>query len=264
MSKEKELPALNIDIQDRVHDYHAYSQARLGLGHAGGHIKTKDWLEFQQGFAQAKDAVFSQFDTGELARLCDALQLPNLLANSQATDIMHFLSRPDTGRLLHPEDELNLQQISAANTQYSNRDLLIVISGGLSPLAIQQQVPGLLPLFLAEIHRNHWSLAPVIINPRGRVALGDQLNTIFKAKLVIMLIGERPGLTTPDSLGIYFTYNARLGCTDDLRNCISNIHLHGLSHESAIEKLCRLLQLALQKKVTGIELKDDLAGNSLG
>lgn len=255
--KDKELPAILSDEKDRVHDYSAHTQARLGLGHAGGHLKVKAWLDLQLGFAQAKDAVFSQFDTREFEKLCDSAELPHYTARSQAADMMQFLSQPDAGRLLLPEDEVRLQQAAAANPQYCHRDLLIVISGGLSPLAIERQVPKLLPLLLAEAYSNGWTLAPVIINPRGRVALGDHLNDIFNATLVIMLIGERPGLTTPDSLGIYITYNARSGCNDEMRNCISNIHQHGLSHEQAVRKLCVLLQLAMQVKMTGVELKDD-------
>ena len=114
-----------------------------------------------------------------------------------------------------------------------------------------------MPILVNQIKQQGWSLAPILINSRGRVALGDQANHFFKATIVIMLIGERPGLTTPDSLGIYFTYQARPGCTDEQRNCISNIHARGLSSESAVEKLVFLLRKAFNLRMTGVQLKDD-------
>ena len=114
-----------------------------------------------------------------------------------------------------------------------------------------------LPAFVSQLQKNKWTLAPIIINPRGRVALGDQINDYLKAKFIVMLIGERPGLTTPDSLGIYFTYHAHTGCTDEQRNCISNIHSQGLLHEAAAKKLMTLLQKANKIGMTGVGLKDD-------
>jgi ethanolamine ammonia-lyase small subunit len=251
---DKRPSPVPVSDNDRTHDFSPYSHARLGLGHVGGHLKVAHWLDFQAGFAQAKDAVFSRFDPVQIAHLCDALQLTHLTAHSEVTDVMQFLTRPDLGRMLSCEDQNKLREAVHLHQEYCHQNLLIVISGGLSPLAIQQQIPEFLPRLSAEIHAAGWSLAPIIINPRGRVALGDQLNTIFKAKVVIMLIGERPGLTTPDSLGIYLTYNARPRCTDDMRNCISNIHKHGLSTEEAVDKLRYLITISMQKKISGISL----------
>jgi len=238
---------------DRHFDLSRHSHARVGLGHTGGHLKMQDWLAFQSGFAQAKDAVFSQFSSDEIASYCHLLGLTSLRINSQANDATQFLLRPDLGRLLAPESEILLEDFESER----GKDLLLVISGGLSPLAIQQQVPAFLSIFVKLAREQEWSFAPVIINSKGRVALGDQINRYFKSKIVVMLIGERPGLTTPDSLGIYFTYNAKPGCTDEQRNCISNIHKQGLTHESAAIKLINLLRKAFVMKNTGISLKDD-------
>lgn len=243
-----------VKSQDRKFDFSTYSHARLGMGHAGGHIKTTSWLDFQSGFAQAKDAVFSHFDTDKMIHLCQSLQLPHFIAQSDTADMLQYLTRPDLGRQLAPKDQHHLFDIVHANNNYRHQDILIVISGGLSPTAVQVQMPDLLPSLITSIKEANWSLAPIIINPRGRVALGDQLNTIFNAKLVIMLIGERPGLTTPDSLGIYFTYNPKPGCTDNMRNCISNVHAKGQSVLTAITLLRQLIALSLQKKMSGIAL----------
>lgn len=235
---------------DRTYDLSEYSHARLGLGHAGGHLNTKSWLDFQLGFAQAKDAVSSSFNVSKIA----ALHQPSLVINSRCQDLYSFLTHPDWGRCIAKTDEDYLTQLIAAHPEYCHQDILIVVSGGLSPLAITQQIPTFLPELISRLP---YSLAPVIINPRGRVALGDHLNEYFKSSIVMMLIGERPGLTTPDSLGIYFTYSPLPGFTDDKRNCISNIHEKGLSNKVAIDKVCELIRLAFEKKVSGLALYQD-------
>lgn len=226
---------------DRAYDLTPYSHARLGLGHTGGHLKTAAWLDFQAGFAAAKDAVSASFDVKVISSLCEQLHLKNFVVQTEAKDIYSFLTNPDLGRHIATSDGEQLQAICDEHPAFTGRDLLIVISGGLSPLAITQQIPFFLPAFMQEIEKQPWSLAPIIINPRGRVMLGDYLNAIFKAKLVIMLIGERPGLTTPDSLGIYYTLGARPGFTDHQRRCISNIHPKGLLPERAAIMLANLL-----------------------
>lgn len=222
---------------DRTYDLSEYSHARLGLGHTGGHLTTAAWLDFQAGFAAAKDAVSASFDVKVISSLCDHLHLKNLLVHTEAKDIYSFLTNPDLGRHIAAYDAAQCHKICEDQPGILGNDLLIVISGGLSPLAITQQIPKFLPAFMHQVDMQKWSTAPIIINPRGRVALGDHLNAIFKAKLVIMLIGERPGLTTPDSLGIYYTLNAKPGYTDHQRSCISNIHTKGLLPELAAIQL---------------------------
>lgn len=240
---------------DRVLDFSAYSHARVGMGHTGGQLRTANWLDFQTGFAEAKDAVFSSFEPANIGALCQSLNLPNYIVHSAATDILPFLTRPDLGRLIAPSDQPWLTSLAKEHPEYLNQDILIVISGGLSPKAIQTQIPALLPALITDFRNRHLSLAPIMIIPRSRVALGDQLNELFKAKMVVMLIGERPGLTTPDSLGIYFTYQAKAGCTDDKRNCISNIHARGLSVANAVKKLQQLITAACAQQVSGIKLE---------
>lgn len=239
---------------DRKVDLSRYTHARVGLGHTGGHWLSQDWLSFQSGFAQAKDAVFSHYPLADMQQLCEQQQLPCFEIQSQATDVPSFLLRPDAGRHLSAQDEALLLE---APQKTSSPDLLLVISGGLSPIAIAQQMPIFLPLFIQQVRAKNWTLAPVMLNPRGRVALGDALNHFCHAKIVMVCIGERPGLTTPDSMGIYFTYGAKPGCTDEQRNCISNIHQRGLSPQQAVNKLIYLLGAAMRNRLSGIGLKDD-------
>lgn len=245
-------------LHDRVFDLSKYTVARIGLGHTGGHLKIKDWLNFQASFAQAKDAVHnSSFDTNTLVMLANNLNLKTIAIQSQALDHAQFLLRPDLGGLLAVDSQCILMKYIRTDSTACNKDLLILISGGLSPVAIQKQIPLFLPSFIHQTRQESWSIAPLLINPKGRVALGDQANHYFKAKVVIMLIGERPGLSIAESMGIYITYNAKPGCTNDQRNCISNIHSQGLSHDKAAIKLSYFLKKAMAIRYTGVELKDD-------
>lgn len=256
---EKKVKRYLKNQQDRTLDFSLHSHARLGLGHTGGHLKLKAWLDLQMDFAQAKDAVFSSYNASEIKKLCDDLNLQTIEVQSQANDAREFVLRPDLGRLLAHESENELSLQVAHHHEYVQRDVLIVISGGLSPIAIQWQIPEFLPKFIHRINeQQRWTIAPVIITPRGRVALGDHINHYFKAKVLVMLIGERPGLSTPDSMGIYFTYQAKPGCTDEQRNCISNIHERGLAHEHAALKLIALIGKSMASKISGIALKDDV------
>lgn len=254
---EKKLQKYIQIREDRVFDFNQYTHARSGLGHTGGHLKLQHWLDLQLGFAQAKDAVFSKFDEMKLIELCKALNLSYLFADSQANNTNQFLARPDLGKLIAVESQDVLTSMTQKNPNFCHRDLLIVLSGGLSPLAIEQQIPQFLPFFIHLIQENKWTISPVIINQRGRVAIGDEFNHYFHAKIVVMLIGERPGLTTPNSLGIYFTYAAQPGCTDDNRNCISNIHERGLSYQEAANQLAHMIRKCLAAKISGVMLKDD-------
>lgn len=260
MSKkiDKSIQKFLAASKDRVLDFSKYSHARLGLGHSGGHLTSPAWLDFQLDFAKAKDAVFSNFDAAQISNLCHEMQLPALEVQSQASNVEQFILRPDLGRLLTATAQTQLEQFTIQQPEYCQRDLLIVVSGGLSPIAIQKQIPTFLPAFIEKAREHQWSLAPIIINTRGRVALGDEINQYFKAAITIMLIGERPGLTSPDSMGIYFTYDAKPSCTDEQRNCISNIHERGFPHHDAAEKLIQLIKKSLALGMSGLELKDDI------
>lgn len=246
---------------DRKIDFKRFSNARLGLGHAGGQTRTMAWLDFQKDFAQAKDALSSRFDIADITRICDQFNLESMEVFSKANELAQFLARPDLGKQLSQASTCLLRDFVQENKTTQGKDVLIVISGGLSPDAIQQHIPALLPSFLLALQQSHLSIAPIIIVPRSRVAFGDELNEFFKAKITLMFIGERPGLTTSNSLGVYLTYAAKLGCTDEVRNCISNIHATGLDYPSAITKLLSLIHQSLVEKKSGVLLKEDGMGS---
>jgi ethanolamine ammonia-lyase small subunit len=233
------------------------SHARINLGHTGGHLKTKDWLAFQSDFAQAQDAVMSAFSISEIEKICRGLNLTTVEVASKPADIVEYLLRPDLGKLIADNSRRELEAIIKKQPEICYRDMLIVISGGLSPIAVERQIPIFLPLLIDKLRIEQLSIAPICINPRGRVALGDSLNEYLQAKMVVMLIGERPGLSAADSMGIYFTYQAKPGYTDASRNCISNIHARGIPAVDALDKLVYLLKKSLALGVSGIMLKDD-------
>lgn len=254
---DRAITKFKSEKSDRVFDLSRYTNARIGMGHTGGQLQTKDWLKFQFSYAQANDALTTDFPTIRLFEYCLQKKLPAYEIFSDAKTHEQFLLRPDLGRALSQESKKQL--IDVTSTQNPTPELLIIISGGLSPLAIEQQATGFLDAFLPLAKDNDWTIAPIMINTRGRVALGDQVNGIINAKMVIMLIGERPGLSSPDSMGIYFTYRAQPGYTDEKRNCISNIHAHGMSHEEAADRLSYLITKAFALQMTGVGLKDDFS-----
>ena len=215
------------------------------------------WLDLQTDFAQAKDAVFSSFDVKQLTSLCNEMGLTSIELQSQANDAALFLQRPDLGRLLANESETRLKNIIKQHADYCHRDLLIVVSGGLSPIAVQNQIPHFLNQFVKDARAHQWTLSPIIINSRGRVALGDQINHYFKAGITIMLIGERPGLSTPDSLGIYFTYNAKPAAP--MNSVIAfPIFMNAVCLMISSTKLAYLINKSLGLRLSGFRLKDDL------
>lgn len=238
-----------------------FTNARIAIGHSGGHQLTHNWLHFQKDFAQAKDAVLKDLDLDKFQQsiLTKIPQLDILQAKSAATTSEQFLTRPDLGRMLSTETKQNLSDVIQKHPEYQNNDILIVTSSGLSALAVESQAINLLYSLLPLIKNMGWSLAPIIISKLSRVAFADKVNGIFKAKVVIHLIGERPGLSSCDSMSIYFTYNTSLKSTDEERNCISNIHRNGLDHKIAAQKLVYLINKAFALRMTGVNLKDDFS-----
>ncbi|TXI97458.1 MAG: ethanolamine ammonia-lyase subunit EutC [Neisseriales bacterium] len=241
-----------------------FTNARIAIGHSGGHTRTKNWLDFQLDFAAAKDAVYNELDLTKLAdnirQITDREIYP---ANSLVTSLDQFLTRPDLGRSINPESHEQLMQLCTAHPEYSAQDILIVISSGLSSLAIENHAVALLKQLLPLFAKMNWSVAPIIISKQTRVAFADKVNDVFKAKLVVNLIGERPGLSSNDSMSIYFTYNSKINSTDEQRNCISNIHRNGLSYTQAAEKLTYLIHRAFELGYSGVQLKDDFSPAAL-
>jgi len=236
-----------------------FTDARIGLGRAGISLPTSEMLAFQLSHAQARDAVHFPLDVDALcAQLAGLSSLPNaapLHLHSQAQDRTTYLQRPDLGRLL---DDASREQLAALPAASSQSDLAIVIVDGLSSLAVQQNAPAFLaPLLeLLQAEAEPWRLAPVTVVEQGRVAVGDGIGELLNARAVLLLIGERPGLSSPDSLGLYLTWNPRSGLNDAARNCISNVRPAGLPYAEAARRVLYLLREARRLNLSGVKLKD--------
>jgi ethanolamine ammonia-lyase small subunit len=224
--------------------------ARLALGRAGSSLPTGEVLRFGWDHAQARDAVQFRLDVDALQHQIAALGLATLRVASRAADRSTYLMRPDLGRRLDSSDAQALDQ--AAGNGF---DLALVVADGLSSLAVQRHAPAVLEQ-ITRTGPTDWRLSPVVIATQARVALGDDIGERLRAAMVAILIGERPGLSSPDSLGIYLTWQPRVGRSDAERNCISNIRPEGLSYEQAAHKLLWLCQQARRMKLSGVGLKD--------
>ena len=227
-----------------------FTRARIALGRVGSSLPTKEVLDFGMCHAMARDAVHSPLDVDVF---CDALQsagFETLRVRSAALDRSLYLLRPDLGRKLTEECAEVL--LAAAGKPY---DIAFVVGDGLSSLAVSHHAQAVLES-LRTLLPQAIRVAPVVVATQARVALGDQVGELLHARVVIMLIGERPGLTSPDSLGIYITYGPRVGKQDSERNCISNVRPEGLNYEGAARKTLWLVNEALRLKLSGIGLKD--------
>jgi ethanolamine ammonia-lyase small subunit len=227
--------------------------ARVELGLAGNSLPTAALLDLRLAHAQARDAVHHPFDSASLVAELREAGCETVAVESDARDRTEYLRRPDRGRRLS-SGYLPLLWEHAADY-----DVAFAIADGLSPLAVHRHAVPVLKLVSGELLSDGWSMAPVVVVERGRVAIGDEIGAALGAKLVVVLIGERPGLSSPDSLGIYLTWHPAPGRTDADRNCISNVRPEGLSYEAAAFKLLFLAREARRRKLTGVQLKDDAA-----
>ncbi len=233
----------------------ALTPARIGLGRTGSAQTTAETLRFALAHATARDAVHTPFDADTVASDIAALGLAALVAESAADSRQTYLLRPDLGRRLSADSRDRLAAVAADPV-----DLVLVVGDGLSSSAVHAHACAMVAALLPHVRREGWSLAPVVVARQARVALGDEIGEILGARLVLMLIGERPGLSTPDSLGIYLTHAPRIGRNDGERNCISNIHGAGLSPDIAAFKAAWLMREALARRLTGVALKDESDG----
>lgn len=243
-----------------------FTAARIALGRAGESLPTAAHLAFQLAHAQARDAVHLALDGSRLAQtLCASPQAEGrscLVLHSAAAGRRVYLQRPDLGRRLDAASRLTLKalQIPAAPRSPRPYDLAFVVADGLSALAIEQNAAPFLDILRRQIAPDNWSIAPISIVTQARVAIGDEVGEMLGAKAVVVLIGERPGLSSPDSMGLYLTWMPRVGLTDASRNCISNVRPAGLRYEDAACKLRYLLSEMVKRKLSGIALKDETAG----
>ena len=231
-----------------------FTDARIALGRAGHSQPTAPHLAFQLAHAQARDAVHLPFDAHGVAAGVRALGLDVVHLHSAAADRATYLQRPDLGRRLDEASRARLQQRTAAPV-----DLAFVVGDGLSALAIHQNAVPLIAATLARLQADAtpWTLGPVAIVEQARVAVGDETGAGLHARCVVVLIGERPGLSSPDSMGLYLTWAPQPGLTDASRNCISNVRPAGLAIEAAAAKLVHLLAAARTGQISGVGLKDD-------
>jgi ethanolamine ammonia-lyase small subunit len=222
----------------------ALTQARVALGRSGQGLPTSALLDFQLDHARARDAVHTPLETEGFA---DAIGRPVIEVGSRAADRTAYLKRPDLGRMLNPDDATKL-----ANT---GDTLAVVVADGLSATAIHAHAASLITALIDRLP--DWSVAPIVLARQARVALGDAVGEALGVDLVVVLIGERPGLSAPDSLGAYLTWQPRIGRRDSERNCVSNIRPpHGLSYAAAADVIVRLLREARHQRMTGVDLKD--------
>lgn len=246
MSDTPDLPAQPLWAALRRH-----TSARIGLARTGASLSTRELLAFGAAHAQARDAVHLPLDVPALAAQASAAGWPEVLTlRSAAPDRATYLLRPDLGRRLERSCAAELQARPEAAC-----DLLLVVADGLSAAAIERQAPPLLQAIRRQ-QPEGWTLGPLVLATQARVALGDEIGQLLRARLVAVLIGERPGLSSPDSLGIYLTHGPQVGRHDAQRNCLSNVRPEGLGHDEAARKLWWLAQAARRAGLTGVDLKD--------
>ncbi|WP_028238707.1 ethanolamine ammonia-lyase subunit EutC [Stutzerimonas azotifigens] len=233
--------------------------ARIALGHAGGSLPTAAQLDFQFAHAQARDAVHAALDLPPLTEAVRALGLEPLCLHSAAADRQLYLQRPDLGRRLDPASA----ELLAGHSATEGYDLVVVIADGLSALAVQRHALPMLERIAEQARAEGWRLAPVCLVEQGRVAIADEIGERLNARMSVILLGERPGLSSPDSLGLYFTYAPRVGRHDAQRNCISNVRLEGLSYALAAHRLGHLMREACRRQLSGVKLKDEAEVPSL-
>lgn len=231
-----------------------FTPARIALGRSGHSLPTKALLEFQLAHAKARDAVYSFFDPLALHDQLKAAGYAALKVASQATDRNVFLRQPDVGRRL---DAASRQVLESYSPKESCYDAVFVLGDGLSAQAIHQHALPVLQLVVTALAQEGWLIAPVVIASQSRVALGDEIGEILQAEQVAIFIGERPGLSAAESLGIYLTYHPKVGRLESERNCISNIHELGLTYQNAAETLVYLMKQVRQLKYSGTRLKDE-------
>jgi ethanolamine ammonia-lyase small subunit len=233
----------------------AFTPARVGLDRTGVSLTTRDLLDFQRCHAQARDAVHARLEAAALERTVAEMTGGAVLRlHSAAADRAAYLQRPDLGRRLDEPSRMLLAEFAEPDEagQAGPWDLAVIVADGLSALAVERHAALLLGEFLPRVRE--WHLAPVCIVEQGRVAIGDEIGAALGAAMAVVLIGERPGLSSPDSLGAYITWEPRPGRADAERNCISNIRAEGLAYSQAAAQLEGILIAARRLRLTGIAL----------
>jgi ethanolamine ammonia-lyase small subunit len=229
------------------------TSARIALGRAGGSLPTAEVLDFRASHAAARDAVWCDFQAGAVAAALKPIVGSAILLATQARDKREFLLNPNHGRELDVASRAQLEQLSADKQR---PDLALIVADGLSARAVHDHAAPLMKLLWRGFQARGWRVAPVAVVRFGRVALQDEIGELLGARLALTILGERPGLRVPDSLGAYLVHSPRRGNTDANRNCISNIRPAGLPLADAAETILHLLSEADRSQVSGVALKD--------
>lgn len=241
-----------IDVADPWRGLRRFSPARIALGRSGTSLPTRELLDFGLAHARARDAVHAAFAAAPIIAVMEGLGLDGVEVTTLAQDRAAYLLQPERGRRLSAASAAELRRLGSDK---GGCDLVLVVADGLSAAAVERNAPPL----CAELMRQApagWRIGPVVVAHQARVALGDECGYLLQARAVAVLIGERPGLSTPDSLGIYLTHGPRPGLNDADRNCISNVHRNGLPHDIAAGRLWWLISEAARLGRSGVDLKD--------
>lgn len=241
-----------------------FTPARIALGRSGVSQPTAPQLAFQLAHAMARDAVQLALDAEAFAqRMASTFAhagLTSIALKSAAETRDIYLQRPDLGRRLNADSRCRLESLARPDDADERPyGIALVVADGLSALAIEQNAEPFLKALMTRLDRDAWSYAPIAVVEQGRVAIGDEIGELFGAQVAVVLIGERPGLSSPDSMGLYMTWAPRAGLTDESRNCISNVRPAGLRHEEAAAQLASLLAEARRRRLSGVALKVETA-----
>lgn len=246
-------------MQDPWFGLRRFTQARIAQGRVGCSLPTAALLDFQLAHAAARDAVHQEWDVATFAKGAETLGLEPIVLSTPVASRAQFRQRPDLGRCLTPasREQLIVRSQPAC-------DVALIVSNGLSSAALETHGLSLLADIAMAYQASNLQLGPVCLVANGRVALADEIGGLLNARLAVIIVGERPGLSAADSLGIYLTYAPQAGNTDAERNCISNIRPPaGLSYRAAAAKLAYLSEQALLRGLSGVALKDDMPERSL-
>lgn len=250
-------PLANVPTRDEWQSLKAFTAARIALGHAGVSVPTTPMLEFRLAHAHARDAVYSSMNIDVLFNQLVTQGHKPIIVQSQALSRAQYLQRPDLGRLPGRDD---LEQIEKYKSEF---DIAIILADGLSATSINEHSMPLLSLLIEALKSQRYSVAPIVLAQQARVAIADPIAFKLGAKLSIILIGERPGLSAADSLGAYITFAPRPGLTDECRNCVSNIRPGGLRYADAADKILFLVEACLKRKLSGVAVKEAAGRNQV-
>ncbi len=247
-SSPKASPASPLDLR-------ALTSARVALERTGCSVSTRHALEFALAHAQARDAVHATLAVPSLLAALRERNLAALAVRSAASNRTEYLRRPDLGRTLSATSATLLQSVTRSHQPATSTTLTLILADGLSALATERHALPVLDALLSSLDST-WRLTPIIVAEQARVALGDEIGEALLADATVILIGERPGLSSPDSLGVYVTWAPRSGRTDAERNCVSNIRSEGLDYAAAAGKIAWILTEGRRLGLSGVALRD--------